>query len=283
MRGLTSAVFICVEVFIPLPLTSQRDMSAIEVGVGITLGACSWALASWWQGRDHVTWPPARLVGYGTTLLATGSIFTGLLVFSVVPVVVGFAGWLVCGLGMGLSYPPLSAPALDLSDDGTKGRNTASLKLTETLFTAVALTATSSPFAHCCHWDHFQHLSSASRYLLYWRFLRAVSHTGLRPSPRIDRGTRCKAARPVGSAQDVRRPARAVLQVAITVGADFSHPHPTVAACATAGRDFALTGQIAAGPRLGFGYQPSEHPVADTGRESLQASHGIPLWRLQVT
>lgn len=147
LRGLTSATFAGTEVFVPLLLTEQRNLSPVVVGVGVSLGACSWALGSWWQGRDRLTWGRVQLIRRGTGSLAAGVALVTLLVIGEVPVAIGFAGWLLCGLGMGLAYPALSALVLDLSDVNTRGHNTGALKLSETLFTTVLLTVTASLFA----------------------------------------------------------------------------------------------------------------------------------------
>jgi len=147
LRGLASAAFAGTEVFVPLLLTEQRSLSPIVVGIGVSLGACSWALGSWWQGRDQLTWDRVQLIRRGTGSLVTGVVLVTLLVVAEVPVLIGFIGWLLCGLGMGLVYPALSALALDLSEVSTRGHNTAALKLSETLFTTVLLTITASLFA----------------------------------------------------------------------------------------------------------------------------------------
>jgi MFS family permease len=56
-----------------------------------------------------------------------------------VPVPVAVAGWIVAGLGMGVTNPTLSVLTLELSPPAQQGANSSALQLSDALFTATVL------------------------------------------------------------------------------------------------------------------------------------------------
>jgi MFS family permease len=146
LRGLCSAAFLGAEAFLPLMLSHQRGLSPTLAGLVLTGAALTWTVGSWIQGRDRA---PARrvLLGGGSAAIAAGVLVAGLTVFPAVPVVVGVAGWLLGGLGMGLVFPTLSVLTLELSAPAEQGTNSAALQIADALFTAVALAVSGAVFA----------------------------------------------------------------------------------------------------------------------------------------
>ncbi|WP_245658816.1 MFS transporter [Microtetraspora malaysiensis] len=148
LRGLAAGAFFAAEVFVPLVLTTGRGLSPTEAGLALTGGALFWSTGSWIQGRK----PRDRrlILRTGTSLIATAILLAGLMVFPSVPVLVGFLGWCVGGLGMGLTYPTLSVLILKLSPPAEKGANSASLSIGESVYSvvAVAVTGAISTAAH---------------------------------------------------------------------------------------------------------------------------------------
>ncbi|WP_433354588.1 MFS transporter [Microtetraspora malaysiensis] len=148
IRGLAAGAFFAAEVFVPLLLTTDRGLSPTEAGLALTGGAIFWSTGSWIQGRK----PRDRrlILRTGTALIATAILLAALMVFPSVPVLVGFIGWCVGGLGMGLTYPTLSVLILELSPPAEKGANSASLSIGESVYSvvAVAVTGAISTAAH---------------------------------------------------------------------------------------------------------------------------------------
>ncbi|WP_205856141.1 MFS transporter [Phytoactinopolyspora endophytica] len=146
LRGMAAAAFTGAEVFIPLLLVRERGLSPALAGLILTVGAVTWSFGSWLQGRGVL--PDRRIrLRLGMALLTAGIAGTTLLVIAVVPVPVGIATWSMAGLGMGLVYPTLSVLVLDLSTSGHQGRNTSSMQVADSLFSALMLALAGTAFA----------------------------------------------------------------------------------------------------------------------------------------
>ncbi|MFF5172388.1 MFS transporter [Micromonospora sp. NPDC000089] len=147
LRGLSAAAFAGAEVVIPLMLSRERGLSPTAAGLVLTVGALAWSFASWLQGRLPEPGSPALLPRLGLLGVTVGTATVALTVAPAVPVAVGVAGWAVAGLGMGLAYPSLSTLTLALSAADEQGRNSSSLQLADSLFTATVLALTGAVLA----------------------------------------------------------------------------------------------------------------------------------------
>nr|WP_232290183.1 MFS transporter [Micromonospora sp. ATCC 39149] len=185
LRGLASAAFAGADVVIPLMLSRERGLPPTGAGLVLTVGALSWSVGSWLQGRlpapgsvvpDSVApgtaltfrrrfasgfrggsafgllgrFAPrssATLVRAGLACITGGTATVALAVWPAVPLPVCVFGWAATGLGMGLLYPSLSALTLELSAPGEQGRNSSSLQLGDSLFAATVLALTGAVLA----------------------------------------------------------------------------------------------------------------------------------------
>jgi MFS family permease len=147
MRGLASASFLGVEVFIPLLLTERRGFSGGAAGAVLTVGALSWFAGSYVQGRDAWTASAATRIRIGGVLMAAGIGAVSTLAMPAVPVVVGVAGWGLAGAGMGVIFPTLSVRTLELSEPGEHGENSSALQLGDALAAATMLAVGGAVFA----------------------------------------------------------------------------------------------------------------------------------------
>jgi hypothetical protein len=150
LRGLVAAAFLGAEVFLPLLLVRERGYSPTAAGLLLTVAAVSWATGSWVQGRRAAP-APATLLRLGTTSIAVGVAAVAGTVAPGVPVVVAVTGWLLAGLGMGLTYPTLSVLTLQLSPPAEQGANSSALQIADALFAAVVLAASGALFAALLH------------------------------------------------------------------------------------------------------------------------------------
>jgi MFS family permease len=80
---------------------------------------------------------PQVFVRVGMVLIACGIGLMIAVAQSVVPGAVAVLAWGVAGLGMGISYAPLSLVVLDEADVGSEGAATAALQLCDTLGVAL--------------------------------------------------------------------------------------------------------------------------------------------------
>jgi MFS family permease len=146
LRGLASASFIGVEVFIPLLLGEERGFSGTSAGAVLTLGSLSWFVGSWLQGREGLASSAGDRIRVGGALMALGAGASATLAATTVPVVVGVLGFGLAGLGMGLVYPTLSVRTLELSDPGEEGANSSALQLGDALAAATILAVSGAVF-----------------------------------------------------------------------------------------------------------------------------------------
>jgi MFS family permease len=147
LRGFAGAAFIQTDVFIPLMLTRERGFSPSAAGLTLTIGGLAWCLGSWYQSRwgQRVT-PRARLTA-GLSLIAVGVASAAAVVAPTVPVAVVVAGWFLGGLGMGVSYPTMSALTLRLAPAGREGQSSSSLQLSDSLHSTTVLAISGTLFA----------------------------------------------------------------------------------------------------------------------------------------
>ncbi|MFC4149223.1 MFS transporter [Micromonospora mangrovi] len=147
LRGLASAAFAGAEVVIPLMLSRERGFSPTAAGLVLTVGAVSWSVGSWVQGRLTPPRSAATLPRVGLACIAAGTATVALAVLPSVPVPLAVLGWATAGLGMGLLYPSLSVLTLALSAPEEQGRNSSSLQLGDSLFAATVLALTGAVLA----------------------------------------------------------------------------------------------------------------------------------------
>jgi MFS family permease len=147
LRGLAGAAFMQADVFLPLMLSRERGFSPSAAGLTLTVGGVAWFAGSWYQGRWGQRLAPALRLRIGLALIAAGITTAALCVAPAVPVAVCVAGWALGGLGMGISYPTMSALTLRLSAPGTQGANSSALQLSDSLFSTTMLAIGGTLFA----------------------------------------------------------------------------------------------------------------------------------------
>ncbi|MGW4291489.1 MFS transporter [Micromonospora chersina] len=147
LRGLASAAFAGAEVVIPLMLSRERGFSPTAAGLVLTVGALSWSVGSWIQGRIAAPRSAATLPRVGLTCIAVGTAGVALALLPALPVALAVLAWAVAGLGMGLLYPSLSVLTLDLSAPAEQGRNSSALQLGDSLSAATVLALTGAVLA----------------------------------------------------------------------------------------------------------------------------------------
>ncbi|KRD40189.1 MFS transporter [Lysobacter sp. Root916] len=147
LRGIASSAFFGTEVFLPLLLSHERGWSPTAAGLALTVGAVGWSTGSWYRGRPVQRYAPARLLQIGMSLIAIGIAAIVAILVPTVPTAVGVSGWVLAGLGMGVTFPSLSVLTLELSPPAQQGLNSSALQLCDALFTASVLAIGGSLFA----------------------------------------------------------------------------------------------------------------------------------------
>ncbi|MFE7236440.1 hypothetical protein ACFY3J_35685 [Streptomyces sp. NPDC001231] len=143
VRGLLCAVYFGSEAFIPLGLTELRDLSATQVGLGLSAGALAWVVGSALQARRDASAAAGgrrqvRGVALGSAVLLAGVLITGgaMLVPSI-PALLAVLGWTVGGLGMGIAFNAATTDTMEQAAAGQQGTVSAALQLAQTLATAL--------------------------------------------------------------------------------------------------------------------------------------------------
>jgi MFS family permease len=132
VRGILTFAFFGTDAYVSLAATEAHHAPTWVAGLALTGATLAWTTGAWVQDRLVVARGPRWLVRRGFAVLAAGIALTML---ALGPVPVGFlvAAWAVGGLGMGLSYAPISATVLGEAAPGQEGTASASLQLTDVL------------------------------------------------------------------------------------------------------------------------------------------------------
>lgn len=146
LRGLVGASFFGAEVYLPYLLVEHYEFSPSLAGLALTIGALTWAGASWLQGRMT-----ARLTHRMSTVIGSALVLGSILLAGVTALLwlspfVAIVGWGLGGAGMGLMYPRLSVMTLALSTKANQGFNSSALSISDSLGAALALSMTGIVF-----------------------------------------------------------------------------------------------------------------------------------------
>jgi hypothetical protein len=136
-RGVLAAVFVGMEVLVPLTLTVQWHYSPTMAGLPLMLTALSWAAASQLQGRQR---KPNRavLLAAGLVLIAAAGIGMALVAARALPGWGAYLAWPVAGFGAGLALTSASVALLEYTTDADRGSDSASLQLADSALSAVS-------------------------------------------------------------------------------------------------------------------------------------------------
>ncbi len=147
LRGLAASAFFGAEVYLPYLLIDRYEFSPSLAGLALTLGALSWAGASWLQGRMSATLGNATCTTLGSMLVLAAILAAFLTTLLGLPPALAIAGWVLGGGGMGLMYPRLSTLTLALSKPDEQGFNSSALAIGDSLGSALSLALTGVVFA----------------------------------------------------------------------------------------------------------------------------------------
>jgi MFS family permease len=125
-RGLLTFAFFGADAYVTLSITEVRHRSPLVAGIAVTGATLTWTAGAWAQARLSEKWEGRRLVRVGLVIILAG-------------IAVGLAAWTVAGLGMGLSYAPISLLMLREAPPGREGWASASLNLADVLGTAIGV------------------------------------------------------------------------------------------------------------------------------------------------
>jgi MFS family permease len=138
-RGLLTFCFFGADAFVTLTITILRHRTPVLAGLAVTGPTLTWTAGSWIQARLSSRWRGRRLVRIGLVIILAGIAGLCAMLRSDVPVAVGIVAWTVAGLGMGLSYSPITLLMLAEAPPGREGWASASLNLADVLGGALGI------------------------------------------------------------------------------------------------------------------------------------------------
>src|SRR5690606_18532066 len=146
-RGLPAVVasrglaVVGVEVFLALMLTAVHGYSSTVTGAVIATGSVSWSVGSWLQSRldqrSAATRGPRLRAGAAVLLVGLG-LQVAALYAAWSPLVIVVAGWVLAGLGVGMTHATASVVAFALTPAGQEGRVSAALTIADQWTSAVS-------------------------------------------------------------------------------------------------------------------------------------------------
>src|SRR5688500_18633985 len=137
LRGLLTFAFFSADVYVTLALEDWRGLSPVLAGVALMGATLSWTAGAWIQARVFHRLGARPLVRLGFAVVAVGIVLFSAVRNLAVPVLVGVGAWTIAGLGMGLSYAPLSLTVLREAPLESQGAATAGLQLSDVLGTSL--------------------------------------------------------------------------------------------------------------------------------------------------
>ena len=138
-RALLTFCFFGADAFVTLTIMILRHRTLVLAGLAVTGSTLAWAAGSWIQARLNARWQGRRLVRIGLVIILAGIAGLSTILRSDVPVAAGIIAWTVAGLGMGLSYSPITLMMLAEAPPGREGWASASLNLAEVLGSALGI------------------------------------------------------------------------------------------------------------------------------------------------
>ena len=137
VRGLATFAFFGTDAYVAFTVTSVRHASIALGGIALTAATLTWTAGSWVQERRVRHVGPQVFVRVGLLVIAGGIGLMILVAQADAPPALAVLAWAVGGLGMGLSYAPVSLVVLANAPVGTEGTASAALQLCDTLGVAL--------------------------------------------------------------------------------------------------------------------------------------------------
>lgn len=137
-RALQAGAFTAAETILLVVLQDLRGYSPLQVGFALTVGSVGWFIGSWLQSQRWVPLSRDAFVTAGAICSALGISWLAYFAWNLdIPLAAGLLGWVLGGVGMGLTLPSTSVATMTLSSDFEQGRNQSSLQVAESLGNSV--------------------------------------------------------------------------------------------------------------------------------------------------
>ena len=133
LRGLATFAFFGTDAYVAFTVTEWRNASTLLGGAALTAATLTWTAGSWIQAIRVRRYGARSFVRVGLLVIVCGIALMILVSQEEVPAATAVLAWAVAGLGMGISYAPLSLVVLAEAPEGAEGTASAALQLCDTL------------------------------------------------------------------------------------------------------------------------------------------------------
>lgn len=140
MRGLLAGSFFGIEALVPLSLQVQHHYGATVAGVPLAFAGTTWAIGSWWQGREHTRDEMTHrvwLVRAGFSFLTVAAVGVAYVSQEDSPAWLIYPVWSLAGIGAGLTMASFGVLLLRYTDDEQRGADSAALQLSDSTGSAL--------------------------------------------------------------------------------------------------------------------------------------------------
>jgi hypothetical protein len=140
LRGLLAGAFFGAEAVVPLSLTVSHGYGATAAGLPLSAAGLSWAVGSWWQGRQVAREEKARrlrLTRAGFYCVGVAVLLLAVTALPGAPAVIVYPAWALAGLGAGLTMSSSSVLLLRATTEADRGADSAALQLSDTTASSV--------------------------------------------------------------------------------------------------------------------------------------------------
>ncbi|MDP9800050.1 MFS family permease [Arcanobacterium wilhelmae] len=161
LRGIVYGAYFAVEIYLPLMLKNVHNWGPKRAGLVLAAGAVTWALGSYLQSqasedrRKHIPTIGLVLQLVGSAISIAGS-------FHQITGIVVILGWLIAGLGTGLTYPLLLVFALGRTPKSRHGKISAAAQIADNMGAAACIAYAGIAYSMAVDLGH-------------WAFLAAIS------------------------------------------------------------------------------------------------------------
>lgn len=137
-RAIQAGSFFAAETILLVTLQDLRGHSPLEVGFALTVGSVGWTLGSWLQAQRWLRIDRDAYITIGAILSSLGVGWLAVFAWNAqIPLAVGLLGWIIGGVGMGLTMPSSAVAVMSLSTQFEQGRNQSSLQVAESVGNSV--------------------------------------------------------------------------------------------------------------------------------------------------
>ena len=140
MRGLLAGSFFGIEALVPLSLQVQHHYGATLAGIPLAFAGTTWAIGSWWQGREHTgdeMTHRVHLVRAGFTFLTIAAVGVAYVSQAHAAAWLIYPVWSLAGVGAGLTMASFGVLLLRYTDDEQRGADSAALQLSDSTGSAL--------------------------------------------------------------------------------------------------------------------------------------------------